>query len=117
MTDLRSAQNGRVDEDDVMKGVMDAAGFGGWMSFHVGRSDLGLVQGTSGFPDVVLVHPGRRRLLVLELKREDGRYRPGQAEWLEAFRRAGVDARTIRPGDLEALEDELLGDRLVRVVR
>lgn len=100
-------------EDDLLRGVTDALSAGGWLWTHVRRSDWALTMGTLGFPDVLAVHPGRRRLLVLELKATTGRASDDQLRWLEAFRSAGVDARLCRPSDYDALVDDLLGERLV----
>jgi len=97
----------------MLIGVTDALSAGGWLWTHVRRADLAQQMGQPGVPDIIAVHPQRRRLIVLELKTETGAYRPLQEAWLEAFRRAGVDARTVRPEDLHPLEDELLGDRLL----
>ena len=121
--DLRSARNAATEESDMQLAVEQALGYGGWMWHHDEHATLPsgtyatAHSGQSGWPDIVAVHPRRRQLLVLELKSEDGRYRPGQAEWLDAWRAVGADVRTIHPEDLYALEDELLGDRVVGVGR
>ena len=41
-----------------------------------------------GFPDLVLIKGPR--LVVAELKSRTGRLRPGQADWLDAFRGVGI---------------------------
>ena len=102
-----------MDEDDLEVGVIGALAAGGWNYYHVRRSDLGLVTDV-GFPDIVARHPDGR-LLVLELKADRGRYRPGQEAWLAAFRAAGIDSRTIRPDDYQSLIVELTGDRLLSI--
>ena len=100
-------------EDDLLIGITHAMSIGGWLYTHTRRSDLARNMGIPGVPDVWAVHPERGTLLVLELKSETGTYRPGQQEWLAALRTAGVDARTVRPPDYDALIEELLGDRLL----
>lgn len=89
-------------EDAMLRGVIDAALWGGWLVHHVRRSDKALTMGSPGFPDVVMVPPRHGRGLALELKSDRGRVRPGQAEWLAAFRAAGIDARLITPADYDA---------------
>lgn len=95
-------------EDDLLVGVTDALTLGGWLWSHHRRSDLALMMGHTGLPDIIAVHPGRRRLLVLELKTETGRLDPRQREWLAALVGAGVDARIVRPADYDELVAELL---------
>lgn len=58
------------------------------------------VQGDTGFPDLILVHP-KGGILALELKREKGKLTPGQKRWLSAFERAGIYSQVVRPSDLE----------------
>lgn len=62
-----------------------------------------------GWPDWVLVHPARHRLLVRELKTDAGRVSPEQAWVLEQLRAGGVDADIWRPVDMESgrIEAEL----------
>lgn len=47
-----------------------------------------------GFPDLLLV---RDRVIVAEIKGDTDRMRPGQEEWLSAFRLAGVAAHVWTP--------------------
>ena len=106
-------------EDDLLVGLVGdgvrpgALTVGGWLWTHTRRPDLGLTMGTPGVPDIIAVHPQRRRVLALELKALRGRFRPGQEGWLVALREAGVDARVVRPEDYDALVDELVGDRVI----
>lgn len=58
------------------------------------------VQGDTGFPDLILLHP-KGGMLVMELKRETGKLTPGQKRWLSAFERAGISTHIVRPSDRE----------------
>jgi hypothetical protein len=57
------------------------------------------VQGDTGFPDLILVHP-KGGIVVIELKRETGKVTPGQKRWLAAFSMAGILTQVVRPSDL-----------------
>lgn len=66
-----------------------------WRWFHVHDSR----RSPAGFPDLILVRGPR--LIAAELKRQKGRYRPGQQEWLADLDQVpGVTAVTWRPTDL-----------------
>jgi len=107
----RKYEPGGMTEDELLAGVTDALTLGGWLWTHHRRSDLALTMGHTGVPDIIAVHPGRRQLLVLELKTEIGRLDPRQREWIAALLRAGVDARIVRPDDYDDLVHELLAYR------
>lgn len=96
----------------MLSGLLEAAGYGGWQSFHVRRSDLALTMGSPGFPDIVLCHEQRQAALVIECKAQGGRFRPGQRQWLDAFTAAGVEARVCTPAEYDATVVYLLGDRI-----
>jgi VRR-NUC domain-containing protein len=49
-----------------------------------------------GFPDLLLV---RDRIVMAEVKGDGDSIRPEQAEWLTAFRLAGVETHVWRPSD------------------
>ena len=101
-------------EDDLLDGITEALTLAGWRWTHHRRSDKALMMGDGGLPDIIACHPVRGTMLVLELKTATGRHQPGQREWLAAFRACGIDARTIRPDDYDAIVDEIVGDRLVK---
>jgi hypothetical protein len=97
-------------EDDLAAAITQAATYAGWRWHHIRRSDLGLQQGHSGFPDLVLAKAGR--VLFLELKREGQQPRPDQLAWADALN--GVfgqleepPARVVTPADLGRLLAEL----------
>ena len=53
------------------------------------------VQGTAGFPDLVLAHPSTKRVLYVELKTGNGKLSPWQVPWVDT-----LDAAVWRPSDL-----------------
>jgi hypothetical protein len=54
-----------------------------------------------GFPDLVLVHPGQRRIVFAELKTATGRTTPVQDAWLADLAAAGAEVHLWRPADLQ----------------
>lgn len=66
------------------------------------------VQGSPGFPDLVIA--GHGRVIVAELKRPGNRVEPAQQAWLDALSFAGVDARVVWvPDGQQSFIDELAG--------
>lgn len=76
----------------------------GYHTFDSRRSD-------TGFPDLVLVSAKRKRIVYLELKREQGRISDSQRDWLAALHAAGGEVYVARPRHLQALATVLGGRR------
>lgn len=96
----------------MLTGVLDAAWLGGWRLQHLRRTDLGLLQGHPGWPDVVAIRHGR--LLAIECKSDTGRVTPDQRAWLAALASVtSVEVRVARPSDYDQLVRDLVGDRLL----
>jgi hypothetical protein len=105
-------------EDGFTRTLLQVAGVLGWKAVHFrpARMHDGSwrtpVEGDGvGWPDVVMVHPGRGELVVAELKVGGNTTTAEQDEWLAAFRAAGVWAFVWRPGDWPEIERVLKGDR------
>lgn len=94
-------------EDELLDGITEAMTLAGWRWMHVRRSDLAVVQGYQGFPDIYAVHPGRHLALALELKTEHGQLTGEQGAWIAALNDTGGNAIVIRPADY---------DRILRVI-
>lgn len=99
--ELMAAYRHSGSEDELLATVTEALTLCGWRWQHVRRSDLAIVQGTPGFPDVIAVRGPM--VLALELKREDGRPTGEQVAWLRALGAAGILAAIVRPSDLDDL--------------
>jgi transcriptional regulator with XRE-family HTH domain len=87
--------------------VMDYAQRCGWMRVHYRPAQqrgkwVTAITGDVGAPDLILARNGR--VLLVELKKEDGRFRPGQQEWLTA---AGDNGRLWKPSHWDAIVEEL----------
>lgn len=92
---------GAMTEDELLEGLTDALTYCGWRWMHLRRSDLAIVQGHAGWPDIVAVRGDR--LLTLELKREDGKVTLEQIGWLERLQHVdGVEAAIVRPSTYDA---------------
>lgn len=82
----------------------------GWFGYTLQYHETDSRKSARGWPDDVLCHPERGRAVVIEAKAEDGRlrppiivdgrYHPGQKEWLIGLDRAGWEVYLIRPSDL-----------------
>jgi hypothetical protein len=98
-------------EDDLKAWVIELAQLMGWrvVHFRPARTARGwrtAYEGDDGFPDLVLARDGV--VLVVELKSQTGRFRPGQREWLAALGAAG---RLWRPSDREEIRATLTAPR------
>ena len=80
----------------------------GWNVKHVGKGIAAFdsegqpvfVSTAKNFPDLFMLHERQRRVLAIELKREQGEYEPGQLDYLVLLNHCGIDAVCIRPSDL-----------------
>lgn len=99
------------DESEFQTKVIDLAEGKGWRVYHVSNVKGRLINKTAvGFPDLVLAKWSRRRLLIVELKREDGVIRPTQEWWIAILRSIpGVDMRVWRPSDWPEIGNVLEG--------
>ena len=97
---LSSVPLDQILEKDWQRTVRDLAATLGYRrayhTFDSRRSD-------TGFPDLVLVSPERRRIVYLELKREKGKLSDPQAQWIRDLHRAGAEVYVARPRHLQSL--------------
>ena len=104
---------GSMTEKDLKSIVLNIARRYGWLVHHdlpamnVRGRWATHVEGDVGFPDLVLVHPNRGQMLVVELKAERGKTTTSQDNWLAAFALAGIENHIVRPSDLEFITDRL----------
>lgn len=94
----------RMTEKTLQNRVVARAKKRGWDVKHVGKGLTGAdgvwVSTAKGFPDLFMLHGEQRRVLAIELKREQGEYEPGQLEYLRLLNQCGIPAVTIRPSQL-----------------
>lgn len=109
-------------ESDFLDTVVEGALRLGWLTFHLndqllkeavksGRFDA--LTGIEDFPDLVMIHPGRGQLAVLECKTETGAVQDGQQAWLSAWRNF-IDLLTM-PARLWCPTGEDFVDELVMI--
>lgn len=91
-------------ERALQDAITEAAAALGWRWYHTYNS----IGSQAGWPDLILVHPGRKIALAWELKghQRDGRIlgpRRNQVEWLDWLRGARiVEARVVTPEDWQS---------------
>jgi hypothetical protein len=87
-----------ITEKQFQAWVTKLAKFYGYLVYHTWNS----FRSTEGFPDCVMVRPGR--LLFAELKSDKGKVTPAQQTWLETLKAAGCEAHLWRPADSDEIE-------------
>lgn len=69
-----------------------------------------------GFPDLVLIHPIRRRVIFAEVKTDRGRLDDDQATWRNKLVSAGADWHLWQPKDRPAVVELLSFGQAVSVL-
>lgn len=94
-------------ERELQNAVLELAGYLGWKCYHTFDSR----RSQAGFPDLVLVKPGR--LIFAELKSARGKLTNAQADWGAALLLALQDWYEWRPIDWTsgAIEAVLKGEK------
>lgn len=95
-------------ETPFMHEVIRFAVAQGWKVHHSPKAGVrrdGSVRSTpgvtKGFPDLVLVREDR--LVFLEMKRETGRVKPEQEQWLADLAKTHAETMVVRPSNLPEL--------------
>uniref|UniRef100_A0A6M3KP81 Putative VRR-NUC domain-containing protein n=2 Tax=viral metagenome TaxID=1070528 RepID=A0A6M3KP81_9ZZZZ len=107
-------------EEDLLNWIIGTRGLAtmlGWKSLHI-RPARAIKHGEEtyrtpvsgdgeGFPDLLLARPPR--LLLAEIKREDGKPSPQQSDWLDVLSRITNPPETFlwKPSDLDEIEEVL----------
>lgn len=108
-------------ERDFQRTVMELAELSGWETLHVRTSMqqgryMTATTGTmaKGWPDLVLIHRSRQRLLLVELKADKGRLSPDQARVLSVLHqlvegptREWAEVHVWKPADWPLIEATL----------
>jgi len=101
---LAWCEDHQMSEATLQDRVVGRAKRRGWDVKHVGKGLTGAdgvwVSTAKNFPDLFMLHEGQRRVLAIELKREEGTFEPGQLEYLQLLNLCGIPAVVIRPSQL-----------------
>lgn len=95
----------KLTEKQFMQQVILLAHHCGWRVYHTHNSK----RSVAGFPDLVLLHTKRQRVLYAELKVGKNLTTPDQAAWLDDLHAAGEYAKVWRPEDWSEIERVLAG--------
>jgi hypothetical protein len=96
-------------EDELLLAVTEALSLTGWRWQHVRRSDAAIVQGMTGWPDIIAIHPTRAIAMALELKADRGQVSGEQAAWGACLELVGIPFRIVRPDDLDSILRVIVG--------
>ena len=98
-------------EKEFMEAVIQLAKIHGYKVMHIRDSRRQVRPGvfvgdsdTAGWPDLICVHPKRKRILAMELKADKGKLTEKQEGWLDALDQAGVPSFVFRPRDMPLIQ-------------
>lgn len=89
----------KITEKDLREQVRDICKLFGWLFYFTWTS----IHSPRGFPDLVLVHLGKKKIIYAELKNEKGKLTEYQELWIDALRVCGQEVYVWRPADIEAI--------------
>ena len=95
----------KLTEKAFMAQVVKLATLCGWRVYHTHDSR----RCVPGFPDLVLVHPGRGRVMWVELKVRKNALTPEQSAWLKDLSRCGEETWVWYPENWQSIERLLTG--------
>lgn len=105
-----------ISEKAYQKQITDLATMYGWRWVHFGDSRNTNKHGqqfgdknAAGFPDLLCIRPPE--MVVIEVKRELGKTKPNQDEWLADFAASGIDAYVSRPSNFDEVRERLTRSR------
>ncbi len=102
-----------ISEADFQRQVVELARRLGWMTCHTYRTRTakGAWRTSTtavGYPDLTLLHPGKRRLVFLELKTDKGKPTAEQLAWIVGLQSVpGVEAYIVHPAEWDDVVDVL----------
>ena len=101
-----AAYRNSMSEEQLGDTIIGLAKLRGWriVHFRPARTERGwrtLMQGDTGFPDLVMARAGQ--VIFAELKSAKGRLRPDQEAWISALGNCYI----WRPADLDSIKDIL----------
>jgi hypothetical protein len=91
-------------ETDLQAAIVKVATRLGYLHYHTynaQRSDF-------GFPDLVLVHDEKKRVICIECKSDTGKVTPEQTMWHDALARCGEEVYLVFPRHLDEIIEILM---------
>jgi hypothetical protein len=92
--------------DELQQAIIDLAGRLGWMHYHTHDSR----HSDAGFPDLVLVHAGKHRVVWIEVKTAGGIVTAAQEAWHDALARCDEEIYVVYPIHLDEIPRVLMLD-------
>jgi hypothetical protein len=92
--------------EELQQAVIDIALRLGWMHYHTYDSR----HSDPGFPDLVLVHGERCRIVWIEVKTAAGAVTSAQTKWHDALARCDEEIYVVRPAHLDEITKMLMLD-------
>ena len=87
-------------ERQLQDRCVDLARRFGWLAVHFGGDQHGRAHyDAAGFPDLLLVHPGRNLIWFRELKSAKGKLTDRQQRWYDYLADSGINVAVWRPAD------------------
>ncbi len=93
----------RQTEAQFQMAVVDLARALGWEPVHFRQ----MVGNPAGYPDLTIIRG--ERVILAELKRENGKVSQRQQEWIDRMAAVGTTIYVWRPSDWESIEAALKG--------
>jgi hypothetical protein len=87
-------------EKDLLANVVEMGKVHGWVAVHFGGNLHGRAwYDAAGFPDLLLLHAGRRLIWFRELKSIRGQLTDRQKAWYDTLAKGGWNVDVWRPSD------------------
>ena len=102
---VRSLIDRAESEKAFQQRLLDLAKACGWLVYHPFDSR----KSGAGFPDLTMCRG--EKLIMAELKRENGRLSHAQAGWINRLRQTGTPVYIWRPSDWNTIVDVLMPER------
>ena len=100
----RAVLDAALSEQAFQQQIIDLALVKGWYVYHTYDSR----RSNPGWPDLALVHPGKKLLLFLEVKTQTGRVTQPQQRMIDTLAKVRLTtAHIVRPSDWELVEKSL----------
>jgi hypothetical protein len=92
-----------VTEKSFLSAVIDLCKVYGYEYYHTWKS----IHSPKGFPDLVMVNPSKKKLVIAELKTDNGKITKFQEDWIQWLKDCGVEAQVWRPKDWDKIVEIL----------